>query len=140
MLDLLCFVHRQSFEEVSSLVQAIPERLSAPPAMTETNQKRSLHVQLQPSRSPDLDIEAVVNRLLTLASAVVTRGEDAGPYIDVNFCLADIEEIWDVLRKQILVDEEFAKCSIICCTGKNGWDDYLLLHHFDSSQPVDDLN
>ncbi len=33
-----------------------------------------------------------------------------------------------------------ARATIITCQGKRGWDDYLLLHHFDLSEPLDEIS
>lgn len=99
-----------------------------------------LHVQIQPARSPGLDADAAVACLQSLATASVTRGEDSGPYINVDFLPADVRALWPAVREKIQSDPELAACSIVCCEGEMGWDDYLLLHHFDPSQPLDDLD
>jgi len=105
----------------------------------DTKSGASLHVQIQPSRSPDLDIEEVVNRLLALAPATVSRGDDAGRYVNVDFNPAEARGLWSAVEGQILTDQGLAGFSIVCCTGENGWDDYLLLHHYDPSEPLDEL-
>lgn len=100
---------------------------------------KSLNVQLQPSRSPDLDVEAALVRLQAVAPATVSRGNDDGPYINVNFHAADLRPLWLELRELLRQDAKLAECTIVCCHGEHGWDDYLLLHHFDSSEPLDRL-
>ena len=30
--------------------------------------------------------------------------------------------------------------AIACCEGDNGWDDYLLLYHFDNSESIDAIS
>jgi hypothetical protein len=100
---------------------------------------RSLNVQIQPARSPDLDVEATVARLQTVAPATVTRGADVGPYINIGFRATDIGLVWATVREQLRADEALARCVIACCEGERGWDDYRLLHHFDPSQPLDDV-
>ena len=32
-----------------------------------------------------------------------------------------------------------AAAAIIVCEGEHGWDDYLLLHHFDPAEPLDTM-
>lgn len=97
---------------------------------------KSLVVQIQPGRSPGLDAEAAVARLQAVASASVSRGEDAGPYINVGFQAADLSALWAAVREVVRDDAALAKCVIACCEGDRGWDDYLLLHHFDPLQSL----
>jgi len=51
--------------------------------------------------------------------------------------------LWDKLSKNVYKDSVFgpylSKTSIVVCEGNNGWDDYLLLHHFDKSEDIDNL-
>ena len=45
--------------------------------------------------------------------------------------------------KAILESGALARISrgaIITCQGKRGWDDYLLLHHFDPAEELDTLD
>jgi hypothetical protein len=98
---------------------------------------RSLNVQLQPARSPGLDVEAAVARLQAVAPATVGRGEDVGPYINIGFRAADLPALWAAVQEVVRADVGLSRCVIACCEGERGWDDYRLLHHFDPSQPLD---
>lgn len=100
---------------------------------------KRLHIQLQPGRSPELDADAAAGRLQALAPAVVTSGEDAGPYINIDFRPTDIGPLWTAVREQVRADPLLAACVIVCCEGASGWDDYLLLHHFDPAEPLDEV-
>jgi hypothetical protein len=100
---------------------------------------KRLHIQIQPARTPGLDADAAVARLTTLAEAVVTRGEEAGPYINVSFRPADVGALWSAVQDQVRADPALAASSIVCCEGEHGWDDYRLLHHFDPSEPLDEV-
>jgi hypothetical protein len=44
-----------------------------------------------------------------------------------------------VIRELLQADPALANIAIVVCQGERGWDDYLLLHHFDSSVPLDQL-
>lgn len=101
---------------------------------------KRLHIQIQPARSPGLDAEAVVARFQPLAESKVIRGEEAGPYINVDLRAADLQALWSAVREQIRTDEALAASVIVCCEGEQGWEDYLLLHHFDPTQPLDNLS
>jgi hypothetical protein len=100
---------------------------------------KRLHIQIQPARSPGLDAETAVARLQTLAAATVSRGEDNGPYINVNFRPAEVRLLWRAVREQVRADAALAASAIVCCEGEHGWDDYRLLHHFDPSEPLDEV-
>lgn len=101
---------------------------------------RRLNIQLQHTRSPGLDASAVVGQLRSLvAGASVRRGEDDGSYIDIGFEAADPIELWAAIREQLRTSPALAAAAIVVCQGERGWDDYLLLHHFDPSEPLDEL-
>ena len=106
---------------------------------------KSLHIQLQPSLAPGLDAVSEADRLRNLigssglaGSISVTEGEDNGPYINIDFDTVDVVAMWSLLRPEWQTNCSLAACTIVCCEGDAGWDDYRLLHHFDSSQPLDE--
>ena len=76
---------------------------------------------------------------MAVAPATVTRGDDNGPYINVRFRSADVGAVWAAVREQLRADPPLAQCSMACCEGDRGWDDYRLLHHFDPSVPLDEV-
>jgi hypothetical protein len=103
--------------------------------------------QLQPERAPELNIASAVEKLHTLATrnhlasrVRVYGGYDKGLYLNVDYNSSDIKQLWNRLRRNLRMDHRLARCTIICCQGKAGWDDYLLLHHYDPDVPVDKLN
>jgi hypothetical protein len=97
-------------------------------------------IQLQPARSPGLDASAAVAWLRALASgAWIDEGEDAGAYVNISFKCAEPTELWAAIRNQIRADPALAAAAIVVCQGKDGWDDYLLLHHFDPAEPLDEM-
>ena len=100
---------------------------------------RRLHIQIQPVRSPGWDVNVAVTRLRALRGASVVRGEDDGPSINVDCQPADVRALWAEVREQLRADAGLAASAIVCCEGEHGWDDYLLLHHFDPSEPLDEL-
>ena len=59
------------------------------------------------------------------------RGDDKGPYINVSFTAAELKPLWQAVRNE-LVRLGLQAGSIVACTGNDGWNDYLLLHHFDA--------
>jgi hypothetical protein len=101
---------------------------------------KRLHVQIQPARLPDLNVSEAVAQLKSLdGRARVTEGEDNGPYINVDFKTPDLPGLWKFLREVVHAVPGLARAVIIVCEGEQGWDDYLLLHHFDPDEMVDSL-
>jgi len=79
-----------------------------------------------------------------LASRVqVTEGIDDGPYINTTYSTSDLVSLWVAVRERALehatLGPALRRSVIITCTGDSGWDDYRLLHHFDETEPLDEL-
>ena len=101
---------------------------------------KRLHLQLQPARSPQLDLVGAITILTSLVPDVrVTDGEDDGRYINVDFKTADLCGLWHSIRKTMQAVPGLASATIIACEGEHGWADYLLLHHYDPQEIVDGL-
>lgn len=107
-----------------------------------------LSIQLQPERVPELDEMQAVNRLKAIEARTglvkrlyVSEGPDKGRYINVNYLTDDLPGLWSHLRREVLenstVGPMLKKAAIITCQGAKGWEDYLLLHHFDEHEPLD---
>jgi hypothetical protein len=102
---------------------------------------KRLHIQLQPARSPELHLAEALKQLRSLVPGVlVTEGQEDGPYINVDFMTADLFGLWESVRKVLETVPGLNGAAIIVCEGERGWDDYLLLHHFDPQQKVDVLS
>jgi hypothetical protein len=91
-------------------------------------------VQIQPHRIASFD-EGSVQALCsapTIAASLKskTEGEEETRYINVSFTSADPKLFWVALREQLIRFGLQGAC-IVTCTGRDGWNDYLLLHHFD---------
>jgi len=111
---------------------------------------KALSIQIQPHRAPGLDIEGVRALMTRVASTPLVErshfedGHDAVRYFNFTFGTRDLKALWDALRDQVYGDPTFgesvARSSIATCEGSQGWDDYLLLHHFDPGVPCDELD
>ena len=91
-------------------------------------------VQIQPERIASFD-EGSVQALCsapTIAASFKSKaeGNDKGRYINVSFASDDPKPFWVALREQ-LVRLGLQGACIVTCTGRDGWNDYLLLHHFE---------
>jgi hypothetical protein len=106
---------------------------------------KALHIHLQPERSPELDVTAAITLLrlvgeLAGTRAQVTEGVDGERYINLDFAPEDTAGLWASVREELRNVPGLADAAIVCCEGEHGWDDYLLLHHFDKTEPLDELD
>jgi hypothetical protein len=112
--------------------------------------KKTLTVQIQPDLLTSIEAESIVQLLEGLAkknphvsSSHTSRDKDTGRYINVQFVSDDLHELWTTIRQALFIHNsasaEIKKATVIVCTGKSGWKDYLLLHHYDSSEHLDSL-
>jgi hypothetical protein len=101
---------------------------------------KRLHVQIQPARSAELNIAEAVAQLGSLASgAQVTELQNDGSTYNVDFRTPDLPVLWECVRDVVHAVPGLARAAIIVCEGEHGWDDYLLLHHFNPKETVDTL-
>jgi hypothetical protein len=109
---------------------------------------RALCIQIQPCRLTAGTADELVARLRSAAGEELLRyvgddrGDDDGSYINIHFTAPDHAVAWS--RLQELYDEsdlgqQLTDSTIVTCEGESGWDDYLLLHHFDLEVEVDPL-
>ncbi len=70
-------------------------------------------------------------------------GDDDGRYVNLFLTTTDRTETWSRIRLQLIESElsggELQNAMIVTVTGQDGWSDYLLLHHFDRTEPLDSL-
>jgi hypothetical protein len=109
----------------------------------------TLNVQIQPDRDPSLDVDAALDLLASAARMAdaeleVSQGEDGGPYVNAFFRAVELARLWEVLQNHVLSETRLgpriAAASIVTCEGREGWDDFLLLHHFDRRHALDELS
>jgi hypothetical protein len=106
-------------------------------------------IQVHPDRAPTLNVtrlseecEAIAKQTKSIRGIGITEGEDDGKYLNIVFVTENPIESWRKLKEALLESTEFGsslKASCLCmCTGKTGWDDYLLLYHFDPEALLDE--
>ena len=110
---------------------------------------RTLLIQVQPDRAPELD-PARVTDLMTrfagcpaVASHSFTEGTDLARWMNFQFTTRNLPALWAAVQTAVLSDPEagaaLARSAMVLCHGDDGWNDYLLLHHFDPAEPLDTL-
>lgn len=107
---------------------------------------RTFLIQVHPARfevMTERDVLHIADRLKQHwpERITVTTGNDDGRYIDITFESNKPAETWARLKRSFVCSElpesEFHKASIITVTGDDGWNDYLLLHHYDEAESLD---
>jgi hypothetical protein len=106
---------------------------------------KALHIQLQPELSPELDVTAAITLLRLVGELAgtrpqVTEGFDNGRFINLEFAPEDTAGLWASVREELSKVPGLADAAIVCVQGERGWDDYLLLHHFDKAVPRDQFD
>ena len=107
-----------------------------------------LNVQIQPTRANNRTADELIAYLRAAADGValqlqgVEHGDEEGPYINLSFAAADRAAGWSRLRGRFddsEIGQAVASATIVVCEGERGWDDYLLLHHFDPDEKLDQI-
>jgi hypothetical protein len=101
---------------------------------------RCVCVQFQPDRVVADEARVRLAFREALPNAEVTVGEDDGRYENVTFVVGSPEEAMSKVRA-VLDSPEVGRAArsacIVTCQGERGWDDYLLLHHYDRTVRLD---
>ncbi|SRR6266571_5878371 len=111
---------------------------------------KALSVQVQPGRASEIDIgvlESVFTRLAQMKHLVLRHqfehGHDKGEYFNFTFGTEDLATLWATIQGVVYGDPALRGpmevASIASCEGSHGWDDYLLLYHFDATVKRDAL-
>jgi hypothetical protein len=71
----------------------------------------------------------------------ITDGTDQHRYVNLMFATDDLRRLWRLLGQRLYHSAELGgpmrASSMAMCEGQHGWDDYLLLYHFDPAVPRD---
>ena len=108
-----------------------------------------LCIQVHPARAPALDISrlkeectVVAKRTAGIRGIGFTEGFDGGPYLNIVFAAENPIDAWEQLELELLESADFGadlkSCSMCMCTGENGWEDFVLLYHFDPKVELDE--
>ncbi|MGJ5175102.1 hypothetical protein ACQR16_10990 [Bradyrhizobium oligotrophicum] len=107
-----------------------------------------LCLQVYPHRSPELDIPALISECerLSVENRLISRfwhndGFDQHAYLNLAFETGCPKFLWHLLSERLYgagaLGQLLSASSIVTCQGQSGWDDYLLLHHYDAEQRYD---
>jgi hypothetical protein len=105
-----------------------------------------LCLQVHPARAPGLNVDALKEAADLLSMSIqgihgieFSEGEDDGEYLNMVFTARTPMRSWHFIRQGLLESTAFGPflkaASMVVCTGTHGWNDYLLLYHYDPSIP-----
>lgn len=107
-------------------------------------------MQVQPALAPALDLallratfEALCQSEASVLRSKIEAGDDDGPFLNLMVKTDDLARLWPVIQRQLYahptLGDLLRQSSMTLCTGETGWDDYLLLHHFNPAFERDTL-
>ncbi|WP_269532934.1 hypothetical protein [Chitinimonas sp. BJYL2] len=111
----------------------------------------TLCIQIQPDRTSDYDeaeLMAVCDSLKVhkplITSFAMETGDDEGPWVNLMFETDHAAKVWPILQAAFYPANAFGDrmraSSMAMCTGEEGWEDYLLLYHYDPNPELDSLD
>jgi hypothetical protein len=122
--------------------------------MTDTSIPREpaeLRIQIHPDVVSGLDLvllRQVFDHIGKTEQTVIRsrweEGDDNGQYVNLAFKTSDRAGLWAVVEAELfghpVLGELLGKSSMALCTGDDGWDDYLLLFHFNPEFEIDEID
>ena len=108
---------------------------------------RSLSVQIQPERSPGIDMAGLATSFQTLVSRIdlvrshsFDTGHDNGADYNFTFGTERPAELWRLIQDTIFKAPEhrnhLAASAMAVCSRESGWHRYSQLYHWDPEVPV----
>ena len=107
---------------------------------------KALSVRIRLDLVPSTGIQATVGKLAKLSPQTTVEefrnepGVDTN-YISIDFMTSDAPALWKAIESTLGLSSHrpssVSKGMIVVCEGDHGWDDYLLLYHFDKQEALD---
>jgi hypothetical protein len=109
---------------------------------------RALSIQVQPERSTGFNTDRLIAACTDIAAMkdLVSHhqfdsGHDRLHYLNFTFGTQHAASLWRVLRTRLYEDNELGPhmraASMAMCSSTEGWDEYLLLYHFNPEVKLD---
>lgn len=93
---------------------------------------KDIIIQFQPALSKGGNKEEIVS-ILSLIGFTPTIEDADDQYTYINFITQsqNVEETWAKIKSSLLIYPKYYESCIVLCEGEDGWNDYLLLHHYE---------
>ena len=111
---------------------------------------RSLSIQVQPARSPGIDMAGVLAEFESVAGVtelVKHHAFDSGDdqeYFNFTFGTTEAKTLWQLIQSRLYNSGDFSshmrQASMAMCSSDEGWNNYILLYHFDPAISLDDAH
>jgi len=100
---------------------------------------KSLTIQLMPELDTSLNEVAVIDLLKSISRYPEVDADDDGErFINLHLFTEDLPTLWADIKSALELNHEIknwiGKVAVVACEGDEGWDDYLLLAHYDKSE------
>ena len=104
------------------------------------NKMKYLSLQLQPELNPTVNKEELIDFFKRIGyETEIAEDNESGQYINILIKTNDLKGLWLSLKPFFIVNKNYSDSVIVTCEGDQGWENYLLLHHFDSREKLDTL-
>jgi L-threonylcarbamoyladenylate synthase len=111
---------------------------------------KKISIQIKSDRFSDFELELIqaIGEEIALNKELIShfeiqKGDDNEKYMNLLFETDALKKLWRQIQTKFFQDLTIGlilgKSSIVVCEGKNGWDDYLLLYHFNKLEKLDNL-
>lgn len=100
---------------------------------------KQLIIQLQRSPCSDQSINDALDILAKEGFSVEIDRNESDIFINLKIKSKNLSKDWGKIKSSFIENSSYSEFSIVVCEGEDGWNDYLLLHHFDPSQKIDTL-
>jgi hypothetical protein len=109
---------------------------------------RKLVIQIQPELLLNPNKEQLIGEFVSFLNdlspfnhCLVSSGDENGAYVNIEVQSKNVQHLWEKIQSALLLksidSSVIAKGLVVVCEGDKGWDDYLLLYHYDPSEHVD---
>jgi hypothetical protein len=106
----------------------------------------SFQIQFSPQILSDTEIVDTIAEAIKQAGGQITDetsgNDDNTRFVNLYVYSENPREFWPRVRQNLESyggDSTLLAMMIVVCQGDQGWDDYLLLHHYDKNQKTDVL-
>lgn len=87
------------------------------------------------------EFAAIATRVDLVAHHAFDSGEDGGTYYNYTFGALKPFALWQEIQSRLynvqVTGPHMRRASMAMCSGEDGWEDYLLLYHFDPTVELD---
>lgn len=105
---------------------------------------KCVSVQIHPANDGSYEVDDLLALVRSIGRYPEVDSDEGDSHsVNLNFFTEDLQRFWREFQEGVLNDAALGpwvrKTAIIVCEGDQGWDDYLLLWHYDQTHTADRL-